>query len=216
MLNLKVDRLAQLTDPDRSAAIDLLKHRIQSMKMPFQLDKFLAKEPELQLTPKHQPELRYQLWCASVDNEPAYVLGTWTWGKMPYFSFINLRGFQNFPEARGQILNELFRHTLDYHHERGRFTFYYATRLRPFQKQHLVDLGELAPVRGIPLFNRYDFTVESELAPGAKPLFEYQATMLQFLGGELGFWLKRGSLKPEHLRPYWDALTQTGNGNEGR
>jgi hypothetical protein len=207
VLNIKVDRLAELTDPERSAAIDLLTRRTQSMKMPFRLDKFLAADPELQLSPHHQPELRYQLWCASVNAEPSYVLGTWTWGKMPYFSFINLRGFLNFPEARGQILNELFRHTLEYHHAHGRFTFYYATRLRPFQKQHLLEAGELAPVRGIPVFERYDFTVEAELAPGAAPLFEYQSTMLQFLEGELGFWFKRGSLKPEFLLPYWESLT---------
>ncbi len=215
MLNIKVERLAQLTAPERSEVIDALTQQILKMKTPFRLEKFLAQEPSLQLSSEHAPELRYQLWCASVDRVPAYVLGTWTWGKMPYFSFVNLRGFQNFPEARGPILNELFRHTLEYHHAQGRFTFYYATRLRPYQMQHLRESGELAPVRGIPVFDRYHFSVETELRPGATPLFEYQATMLQFLEGELGFWFKRGSLKSEHLLSYWDALVVKPNREDG-
>jgi hypothetical protein len=152
---------------------------------------------------KYLPEGgRFELFVMCLDSRPRYTLGAVRWHKMPYFSLFDLRSLDpsQGPFLHREALNELFKACFQVMHEEGRFTYFYATRSRPFTRRHLGRSQELAPVRGLDVFDDYDFTIEDVVRRGEAPAYEYQDSLLGFLEDRaFDYWIKRGTLKMEKV-----------------
>lgn len=61
--------------------------------------------------------------------------------------------------------------------------------------RHIRNSGEIAPVRGMPIFDRYDFTIEAEVPIGVEPQYIYQQNLIRMTDRAYDYWLKRGTLK---------------------
>lgn len=145
-----------------------------------------------------------QLYIATLAGEPRYCLGTVNWLRMPAFSLLDLRSFE--PSGRTflhrSILNQLFAHAFEVMHRDHRFTFYYATRLRNEVKRMLKSGSDFAPVRGLELFENYDFTIEAVVRAGQHAKFEYQTHLLDFQNRNSDYLIKRGTLRMPFVAPF--------------
>ncbi len=206
---MNVDRVEATTfrvgDTNRSLELGLNEETLRSQlaALPdtkkFKHEKYFAKDP------------LFELFFAGSASSFKYCLGIGRWRQMPYFSLLDFRNLQNertFVKADRRVLNQLFVDAFEYMHREGRFTFFYATRVRPFPVRHIRSSGEIAPVRGMPVFDRYDFTIETEVPIGAEPQYLYQQNLIRLSDRAYDYWLKRGTLKLNHLASYFRSLSK--------
>jgi hypothetical protein len=121
---------------------------------------------------------------------------------MPYFTLLDFRSVQPQRVLRRADLNSLFEFVFHDMHQEGRFSFYYATRERVYQRRHLADERSLAPVRGLPVFDRYDILLEGAVLPGIEPAFANHRSLVNPSIGKVPYWIKRGSLKMRFVVDY--------------
>jgi hypothetical protein len=152
-----------------------------------------------------------ELYVVSENRRVRYCLGVGLWRQMPYFSLIDFRNTQIDMPFRRQdrdLLNILFSNAFSDLHSQGKFTFVYATRVRPFPVRRLKSAGVLAPVRGVPVFDRYDFAIEAEIPIGTEPQFPYQQTLIRLMSRSFDYWIKRGTLKLSYMAEYLPSLAE--------
>lgn len=174
-----VSHLSKLTEPKK-----------------FKYEKYFLKDP------------LFELFFVKSGTQFKYCLGIARWRQMPYFSLIDFRSLEQdmgFLKRDRDLLNQLFRGALDFMHNEQRFTYFYATRVRPLPSRQLRTSGMIAPVRGIPVFDRYDFTIEAEVPVGAAPKYPYQQSIVRQAERQFDYWIKRGTLKMKYLVPYIDS-----------
>lgn len=153
----------------------------------------------------------FELYIVSESSEIRYCLGIGRWRQMPYFSLLDFRNTLSdaaFRRRDRELLNSLFSNAFRDLHAEGKFTFFYATRVRPFPVRHLKSTGALAPVRGVPIFDRYDFAIEAEIPVGSVPLFPYQEVLVRLMSRSFDYWIKRGTLKLSHMTDYLPSLAK--------
>ncbi len=195
------------TKRSQELSIEEAKLRNQLAALPdtkkFKHDKYFAGDPLF--------ELFFSGTETGAGTTFKYCLGIGRWRQMPYFSLLDFRNLQEerpFTRADRKILNQLFVDAFELMHSEGRFTFFYATRVRPFPVRHIRNSGEIAPVRGMPIFDRYDFTIEAEVPIGAEPQYIYQQNLIRMTDRAYDYWLKRGTLKLGYLSNYFSSLSK--------
>lgn len=146
----------------------------------------------------------FELFVKMVEGKPRYTLGIARWEKMPYFSLYDLRSLEpsTGPFLHRGELNSLFRSCFQVLHSENRFTYFYATRSRTYTRKYLEGARELSPIRGLDIFDEYDFTLEGIVRTNDVPAFEYQRNLLGYEDRRFDYWIKRGTLKVEHLAAY--------------
>lgn len=199
---MSVDRdveVFRLGDSERSTELEIRKEEVLSQlaalpeSKKFHHEKYFTDDP------------LFELFFVGTPSNFKYCLGIGRWRQMPYFSLIDFRNLQEekgFTRSDRQLLNRLFLDAFDFMHREGRFTFFYATRIRPFPQKYVMTNGEMAPVRGIPVFDRYDFTLEAVVPVGATPNYLYQQTLIRMVDRKFDYFVKRGTLNLKHLVPY--------------
>lgn len=153
----------------------------------------------------------FDLFFVSEGGQVRYCLGIGRWRQMPYFSLLDFRNTQAetpFRRRDRELLNGLFERAFSELHAEGKFTYIYATRVRPFPLRHLKTSGDLAPVRGVPVFDRYDFAIEAEVPVGAEPQFPYQKALINLMSRSFDYWIKRGTLKLSYMADYLPSLAK--------
>lgn len=153
----------------------------------------------------------FDLYFVSDSGQVRYCLGIGRWRQMPYFSlldFRNTRAETPFRRRDRELLNELFESAFRDLHAEGKFTYFYATRVRPYPVRHLRSAGDLAPVRGVPVFNHYDFAIEAEVPIGAEPQYPYQKVLINLMSRSFDYWIKRGTLKLSHMAEFLPSLAK--------
>lgn len=153
----------------------------------------------------------FELYIAVEAGVLRYCLGIGRWRQMPYFSLLDFRNTHiETPFRRGDrdLLNGLFSKAFEDLHQEGKFSFIYATRVRPFPVRRLKSSGELAPVRGVPVFDRYDFTIEAEIPIGVEPPYPYQQALVRLMSRSYDYWIKRGTLKLPYMAEYLKSLAK--------
>ncbi|MBN8539976.1 MAG: hypothetical protein J0L82_06280 [Deltaproteobacteria bacterium] len=153
----------------------------------------------------------FDLYFVSESSEIRYCLGIGRWRQMPYFSLLDFRNTLSdtpFRRRDRKLINSLFSTAFVDLHSEGKFTFVYATRVRPFPVRHLKSSGVLAPVRGVPIFDRYDFAIEAEVPIGGVPQFPYQEALIRLMSRSFDYWIKRGTLKLSYMAEYLPSLAK--------
>lgn len=201
----RVESAFRLGDTSRSQQLGINEQalRLKLSELPdhkkFKYEKYFADDP------------LFELFFSGTGSSFKYCLGIGRWRQMPYFSLLDFRNLQEerpFTKADRRILNQLFVDAFDFMHSEGRFTFFYATRVRPFPQRHIKQSGEIAPVRGMPIFDRYDFTIEAEVPIGTEPQYLYQQNLIRMTDRAYDYWLKRGTLKLRYISNYWPSLSR--------
>lgn len=143
-----------------------------------------------------------ELHVCYVDALPRFCFGLRRWTGMPYFSIFDFRSLQPEAYADRQSLNAFIEHVFNALHSEGRFTFIYSTRERAGQKRELVLRGSLAPIGHLPVFERYDLSIDAILPEGAIALYDYQRSLVnpEYQSGT--YWIKRGTLKVNYILEY--------------
>lgn len=153
----------------------------------------------------------FDLYVVSENAQVRYCLGIGRWRQMPYFSLLDFRNTQAeapFRRRDRELLNDLFAGAFRDLHAERRFTFFYATRVRPFPVRQLRVSGDLAPVRGVPTFARYDFAIEAEIPIDAELQFPYQKVLINLMSRSFDYWIKRGTLKLSYMSEFLPSLTK--------
>ncbi len=153
-----------------------------------------------------QADAQFTLFLMASDGQPRYLLGTRRWDMMPYFSMFDFRSLS--PSSivgDRKLLNVLFEETFKRMHADSRFTFFYATRARSLPSKALEMKGALAPLRGLPVFDRYDLTIDAIVPRGVVPEFDYQKSLLSLESRVSDYWIKRGTLKMKYLAEFLSA-----------
>ncbi len=153
----------------------------------------------------------FELYLAVEGGQLRYCLGIGRWRQMPYFSLLDFRNTQSdhpFRRRDREILNSLFSTAFADLHAEKKYSFIYATRVRPFPVRHLKSTGELAPVRGVPIFDRYDFAIEAEVPIGAMPQYSYQQALISLMSRSFDYWIKRGTLKLAYMAEFVPSLSK--------
>ncbi len=141
-----------------------------------------------------------------VDGRPRFCFGLRRWSSMPYFSIFDFRSLQPEAYADRQNLNAFFQLIFDRLHAERRFTFIYSTRERAGQKRELLQRGSLAPLGHLPVFARYEFSVDAIVPEGSKAGYDYQQSLVnpEYQSGT--YWIKRGTLKVNFILDYLTEL----------
>jgi hypothetical protein len=171
----------------------------------------LPQEKQFNHAKYFQDDPLLDLYLVSENRQIMYCLGIGRWQQMPYFNLLDFRNTQAdtlYRRRDRDLLNTLFSNSFSDLHREGKFTFMYATRVRPFPVRHLKSNGFLAPVRGVPVFDRYDFTIEAEIPIGAEPQFRYQLALVRLMSRSFDYWIKRGTLKLSYMADYLPSLAK--------
>lgn len=198
---IEVFRVADIQGSfDSSVNDEGLRARLESLpdKKKFKHEKYFTGDP------------LFELFFAGSGSAISYCLGIGRWRQMPYFSLLDFRNIgveRTFSRRDREVLNDLFAHALEFMHREGRYTFFYATRVRPFPVKRIRTAGEMAPVRGVSVFDRYDFTIEAEVLKGEEPHYPYQQSLIRLNDRAFDYWVKRGTLKMSHLAGYFPSLS---------
>ncbi len=143
------------------------------------------------------------LFLLARDGQPRYLLGTRRWDQMPYFSMFDFRSLSATSSVGDRkLLNILFEEAFKRMHADSLFTFFYATRARSLPSKALEVNGALAPLRGLPVFDCYDLTIDAVVPRDVVPKFHYQKSLLSLETRRADYWIKRGTLKMEYLAEF--------------
>lgn len=197
MLGEGTHRVSTLKQEQREFLMHLLAELPQEKR--FNHEKYFQNDP------------LFDLFFVSERGQVRYCLGIGRWRQMPYFSLLDFRNTQSetpFRRRDRELLDGLFESAFRELHAEGKFTFIYATRVRPFPIRHLRASGDLAPVRGVPVFDRYDFAIEAEVPVGAEPQFPYQKALINLMSRSFDYWIKRGTLKLSYMSDYLPSLAK--------
>lgn len=165
--------------------------------------KNLKGDERVDLDKYRRTDQKLTLFLLARDGQPRYLLGTRRWDQMPYFSMFDFRSLSvGSSVGDRKLLNVLFEETFKRMHADSLFTFFYATRARSFPTKVLEVNGAIAPLRGLPVFDRYDLTIDGIVPRAVVPKFHYQQSLLSLETRPANYWIKRGTLKMQYLAEF--------------